>query len=80
MDRIRTQTSLLGFAGTAYRPAIAALTSLLPTSQILFGSDNPFVPLAQTAEGMLQVGFSAADPQLIGRNNALALLPWLKKG
>jgi 6-methylsalicylate decarboxylase len=67
-------------AGTAYRPAIAALTSFLPTSQILFGSDNPFVPLAETAEGMLQVGFSAADLQLIGRDNALALLPRLKKG
>ncbi len=65
-------------AGTAYRPAIAALTSLVPTTHILFGSDNPFVPLAETAEGMMQVGFSAADLQLIGRDNALALLPRLK--
>jgi 6-methylsalicylate decarboxylase len=65
-------------AGTAYRPAIAALTTLVPTTQILFGSDNPFVPLAETAEGMMQVGFSAADLQLIGRDNALALLPRLR--
>jgi len=65
-------------AGTAVRPAIAALTSFVPTTQILFGSDNPFVPLAETAEGMTQVGFSAADLQLIGRDNALALLPQLK--
>lgn len=65
-------------AGTAYRPAIAALTSLVPTTRILFGSDNPYVPLAETAEGMLQVGFSAADLQLIGRENALALFPRLK--
>jgi 6-methylsalicylate decarboxylase len=67
-------------AGTAYRPAIAALTSLVPATQILFGSDNPFVPLVETAEGMLQVGFSAADLQLIGSNNALALLPRLRTG
>jgi predicted TIM-barrel fold metal-dependent hydrolase len=65
-------------AGTAYRPAIAALTSLVPMTHILFGSDNPFVPLAETAEGMMQVGISAADLQLIGRDNALALLPRLK--
>lgn len=66
-------------AGTAYRPAIAALTSLVPTTQILFGSDNPFVPLADTAQGMMQLGFSAADLQRIGRDNALALLPSLKR-
>ena len=65
-------------AGTAYRPAIAALTSLVPTTQILFGSDNPMVPLAETAEGMMQLGFSADDLQRIGRDNALALLPRLK--
>ena len=65
-------------AGTAYKPAIAALTSLVPTTQILFGSDNPFVPLAETAEGMMQLGFSADDLERIGRNNALTLLPRLK--
>ena len=65
-------------AGTAYRPAIAALTNLVPITQILFGSDNPFVPLAETAEGIMQLGFSADDLQRIGRDNALTLLPRLK--
>lgn len=65
-------------AGTAQRGAIAALTSLVPTTQILFGSDNPFVPLAVTAEGMMKVGFAPADLQRIGRDNALALLPRFK--
>ncbi len=65
-------------AGTAYRPAIAALTSLVPTTQILFGSDHPFVALAETAEGMMQLGLSADDLRLIGRDNALTLLPRLK--
>ncbi len=66
-------------AGTAYRPAIAALTSLVPTTQVLFGSDNPFVPLADTAEGMMGLGFSENDLRKIGRDNALALLPSLKR-
>ena len=65
-------------AGTAFRPAIAALTSLVPTTQILFGSDNPFVPLADTAQGLMQLGLSEDDLRKIGRENALALLPWLK--
>ena len=65
-------------AGTAYRPAIAALTTLVPTTQILFGSDNPFVPLAETAEGIMQLGFSGDDLARIGRDNALTLLPRLK--
>jgi predicted TIM-barrel fold metal-dependent hydrolase len=66
-------------AGTAYRPAIAALTKLVPITQILFGGDNPFVPLRQTAQGMTQLDLSAADLQAIGRDNALALLPRLAR-
>ena len=65
-------------AGTAYRPAIAALTSLVPTTQILFGSDHPFIPLAETAQDMTRLHFSASDLQRIGRDNALNLLPRLK--
>lgn len=65
-------------AGTAYKPAIAALTSMVPTTQILFGSDDPMVPLAETAEGILQLGLSPEDLERIGRTNALTLLPRLK--
>jgi predicted TIM-barrel fold metal-dependent hydrolase len=66
-------------AGTAYRPAIAALTKFVPVTQILFGGDNPFVPLRATAQGMTQLDLSAADLQAIGRDNALALLPRLAR-
>jgi 6-methylsalicylate decarboxylase len=66
-------------AGTAYRPAMAALMQLVPTTQILFGSDNPFVPLRETTQGMTELGLAAADLQAIGRENALALLPGLSR-
>lgn len=65
-------------ADTAYRPAIAALTSLVPTTQILFDSDDPFVPLAEMAEGIRRLGFSADDLERIDPKNALTLLPRLK--
>jgi predicted TIM-barrel fold metal-dependent hydrolase len=65
-------------AGTAYRPAIAALMALVPATQVLFGSDNPYVPLAETAAGLAELGLSAADVELIGRKNALALFPRLE--
>jgi 6-methylsalicylate decarboxylase len=66
-------------AGTAYPPAIAALMKLVPVSQILFGSDNPFVPLKETARRMRELDLSAAALRAIGRDNAVALLPNLPR-
>lgn len=60
------------------RPAFAALTQLVPMSQILFGSDHPYRPLRESALGMMNFGLSAADLRAIGCDNALALLPQLK--
>jgi predicted TIM-barrel fold metal-dependent hydrolase len=64
-------------AGTAYPPAIAALKALVPTSQILFGSDHPYIPLAETAQGLTALELSEPDRRAIGRGNALRLLPQL---
>ena len=64
-------------AVSGYRPAIAALTSLVPMTQILFGSDHPFRHLAESAATMGELGLSEADLRAIGRDNALALLPRL---
>ena len=64
-------------AVSGHRPAIAALTSFVPTNQILFDSDFPYRGLGETAGTMTQLGLSAADLRAIGRENALALLPRL---
>jgi predicted TIM-barrel fold metal-dependent hydrolase len=65
-------------AGTTYRPAIAALTNLVPSTQILFGSDEPHVPLSETVEGLARLGLSATDVQSIRYDNAIRLLPILR--
>ena len=65
-------------ASSANPPAMAALMKLVPTSQILFGGDYPYVPIAETAGGMTQIGLSVADLQLIEHDNAVALLPRLQ--
>lgn len=62
-------------ANSANRSAMSALMNLVPTSQIMFGSDYPFVPLATTAEGLTRLGLSTAEVQAIGRDNAIRLLP-----
>lgn len=62
-------------ANSANKSAMSALMNLVPTSQIMFGSDNPFVPLATTAEGFAHLGLSPAEVQAIGRDNALRLMP-----
>jgi 6-methylsalicylate decarboxylase len=53
---------------------------LAPVKQILFGSDNPFVPLRETAQRIYDLDLSAADLQAISRDNALALLPNIGRG
>ena len=65
-------------ANSATRPAFAALTSLIPMSQIMFGSDYPLFPISMTAGGLSNLGLSDGDLQAIERENALRLLPRLK--
>jgi predicted TIM-barrel fold metal-dependent hydrolase len=65
-------------ASSANPLTMAALMKLVPTSQILFGSDYPFVPIGGAAIGMTNLGLSAADLQTIGRDNAMRLLPRFK--
>ena len=66
-------------AVSADRSAMSALRNLLPTSQIVFGGDYPFVSIAATAGGMTNVGLSSVELRAIARDNALALFPQVKE-
>jgi len=57
--------------------SMAALMNLVPTSQMLFGSDFPYVPAAVTANGLDHSGLSSADLQAVNRENAMRLFPRL---
>jgi predicted TIM-barrel fold metal-dependent hydrolase len=58
--------------------ALAALTDLVPISQVLFGSDYPLRPISEAVHGVSVYHFSNAERGAIERGNALRLLPWLK--
>jgi predicted TIM-barrel fold metal-dependent hydrolase len=53
---------------------MAALTKVVPISQIVFGTDFPFRSSADHVDGLRQV-FDEADFRKIGSDNARALLP-----
>jgi len=57
--------------------SMAALMNLVPTSQLLYGSDFPYVPCAVTANGLDHFGLSLSDLQAVNRENATRLFPRL---
>jgi 6-methylsalicylate decarboxylase len=58
--------------------SMAALTNLAAQSQMLFGSDYPYIPIGVTASGLDRFGLSAAGLQGINRDNATRLFARLK--
>jgi len=66
-------------AATAYRPAVAALRALVPASQILLGTDCPYAPAELTTAGMAALGLRDDELRALGRENARALLPRLRR-
>jgi 6-methylsalicylate decarboxylase len=58
--------------------ALAALREMAPISNILFGSDYPFVKAAEMVEQLHHAPFSESERDAIERGNAMALLPRLK--
>lgn len=66
-------------ANGANPSSLAALTRLVPVSQLMFGTDFPFVRMAITVDGFRDYKFPANDVEAINRGNALRLFPRLKK-
>ncbi len=56
---------------------IGALLAMAPISQVLFGTDYPFVPVPATTNALDKYGFAPADLDAINRGNALRLFPRL---
>jgi predicted TIM-barrel fold metal-dependent hydrolase len=63
-------------AQSAHVWAMASLTRLVPTSQIVFGTDYPYRTAAETAQGLKECGcFGEADLHAIDCANAWRLMP-----
>jgi predicted TIM-barrel fold metal-dependent hydrolase len=62
-------------AQIAHQPGLAALTRMVPISQILWGTDFPFRFGWEYVKALAEFGFSEGDLRRIERDNALALLP-----
>ena len=58
--------------------ALKALLAIIPTSQVLYGTDYPFWDGRKVSEDLAKGGFSSAERMAIDRNNALRLFPRLK--
>ena len=65
-------------ASAFYPASMAAILKTVPVSQLVYGSDYPYVTEAATAAGITSAGLSAADLKAIEVDNALKLVPRLK--
>jgi 6-methylsalicylate decarboxylase len=64
-------------AFSEFTSALAPLTDLVPSSQILFGTDFPFYTSAETVSGLVNYGFDPDAIAAIDRENAIKLMPAL---
>jgi 6-methylsalicylate decarboxylase len=65
-------------ASAASPPSMAALRAMAPASNILFGSDYPFVKAALMIEELRHTPMTQTDREAMERGNALTLLPRLR--
>jgi len=64
-------------AQSAYPENLGALKSFVPVSQILLGTDYPYVLPAYTVDALVKYGLTEAELRAITRDNAVALFPRL---
>jgi predicted TIM-barrel fold metal-dependent hydrolase len=64
-------------ANAAYAPNLAALLKYVPVSQVLFGTDYPYVKITENAADLTGAGLASTELKAIERENALRLLPRL---
>ena len=60
------------------RASLAGARAFLPVSQLLFGSDFPYLKPSETVPGLEAFGFKPAELAAINRGNAEKLFPRLK--
>jgi predicted TIM-barrel fold metal-dependent hydrolase len=65
-------------ANAAYAPNMAALLKYVPVSQVLFGTDYPYVSVAENVSDLSKAGLSVDDLKAIERDNAVRLIARLK--
>jgi predicted TIM-barrel fold metal-dependent hydrolase len=57
-----------------HAPNMAALLAYVPVSQVMFGTDYPYVTVGENVEGLAEA-VSGADLEAIRSGNALRMFP-----
>lgn len=73
------QTLNYDTANATSAPTMAALRAFVPDAQIFFGSDYPYVSFEDNLAGLDAIALSVAARRAIERDNALRLLPRLRR-
>jgi 6-methylsalicylate decarboxylase len=65
-------------ANAAFVPNMTALLKYVSISQVMFGTDYPYVSVEENVADLLKAGLSAADLKAVESENAKKLIPRLK--
>ncbi len=65
-------------ANAAYAPNMAALLKYVPISQVLFGTDYPYVSVTENVSDLGRLGLAADDLKAVEGDNAIRLIARLK--